>query len=287
MKSLLNTDCLFPSSLEETLLLLNNPDERGTVLAGGSDLMAQWHADTSDIPERVISIFNLTELRGISHQNETVIIGAGTTHAEIHSSPLIQTHLPALAQAALSVGAVQIQSRGTIGGNIANASPAGDLAPSLLITDGRVVASSVNGERFIDLNNFFLDYRCVDLRPNELITRFELPFLSVGEKSIFKKLSPRSAQSISKIMGACLGSAVKGVISSFRVSLGSVAATAVRLRNIEEWITGKTISEDVLLEVEDMVFSSINPIADIRSSAEYRLQTASKMVRGFINYISE
>ena len=137
------------------------------------------------------------------------------------------------------------------------------------------------------MTDLFLDYRHIDLHPNELIVRFELPVLSYDEKSIFRKLSQRSAQSISKIMGACRGSFVDGVISSFRVSLGSVASTAIRLKELEEWILGKPVSEAVLCDAEEMVSSLINPIADIRSSAEYRGRMSSNMVRNFIKYIAQ
>ena len=188
----------------------------------------------------------------------------------------------ALAEAAATVGGAQIQALGTIAGSVANASPAGDLAPSLLITDGSVTVASSQGERTITLSKFFLGYKKIDLQPNELIVRFTLPKMPAGARESFRKLGPRAAQAISKVMGSYRGHIENGVVKSFAVALGSVAPTSIRLPTVEAWLVGKKIDASVLAELEKRVSESINPIADIRSTAEYRKWVSGRIVRGFV-----
>ena len=170
----------------------------------------------------------------------------------------------------------------TIAGSVANASPAGDLGPSLLITNGRVVVASKAGEREIELAKFFLGYRKIDLQPDELIVRFILPKIHAGCRESFRKLGPRAAQAISKVMGSYRGSAKGKEVKDFAVALGSVAPIPIRLPEFEQWIVGKEIGKKVLDEAEKRVTAMIKPIDDIRSTAEYRQWVSGKIVRGFL-----
>ena len=151
------------------------------------------------MPDRAVSLWGVPELRAIVEDGETMVVGALATHADLRSSPLVRQHVPAVAASAATIGGRQIQARGTIAGNVANASPAGDLAPALLVTGGSVVVASLSGEREIGLSDFFLAYRKIDLRPDELIVRFVLPKLPEGHGEGFRKLvkqgSPRSIES--------------------------------------------------------------------------------------------
>ncbi len=282
MNFLEDIDCAFPKTLKEALKLQASEASRGRPLAGGTDLMVQWTSGVVAAPGRAISIFDLPELKGISETADTVVIGAAVTHSGIRRSPVVQTHLPSLAQAAATVGGAQIQARGTIAGSVANASPAGDLAPSLLVTDGSVVVASAAGEREIKLSGFFLGYRKIDLRPDELIVRFNLPKLPANHRESFLKLGPRAAQAISKVMGSYRGSAAGKAIRSFAVALGSVAPVPVRLPEFEKWIVGQEIGKKVLDEAERRVSVSVKPIDDIRSTAEYRQWVSGRIVRRFL-----
>jgi CO/xanthine dehydrogenase FAD-binding subunit len=298
MNSTLETiDIAFPATLREALTLQSSEQTRGRLLAGGTDLMAQWESGVLPIPVRAISLQSINELRGISEVNYSpnmepgrprpgpsphLSIGALTTHAELRSSPLVQKHLTSLAAAAATVGSAQIQGRGTLAGNVANASPAGDLIPSLLIANAVVVVASVNGEREIPLASFFLGYRKIDLHPDEIIARFVLKKCPEGSHEGFRKLGPRAAQAISKIMGAYRARVEKGVVQCFHLALGSVAPTPIRLFDFEGWIKGKTLSSGLLDEAEQKVVSLISPIADLRSTAEYRQWVAGRIVRGFL-----
>ena len=278
MKFLEDIDCAFPKNLQEALKLMADEKSRGRPIAGGTDLMVQWSSGVLPMPERAIDLSGLPELKGISETTDSVVIGAAVTHAEIRRSPIVQVHLPSLAQAAATIGGAQIQARGTIAGSVANASPAGDLGPSLLITNGRVVVASKAGEREIELAKFFLGYRKIDLQPDELIVRFILPKIHAGCRESFRKLGPRAAQAISKVMGSYRGSAKGKEVKDFAVALGSVAPIPIRLPEFEQWIVGKEIGKKVLDEAEQRVAAMIKPIDDIRSTAAYRLRVLGRVL---------
>lgn len=282
MKFLEDIDFAFPKTLAEALKLMADEKNCGRPVAGGTDLMVQWSSGVLPMPERAIDISGLPELKGITETAEAVVIGAAVTHAEIRRSPIVKTHLPSLAQAAATIGGAQIQARGTIAGSVANASPAGDLGPSLLITNGRAVVASKAGEREIELTKFFLGYRKIDLKPDELIVRFVLPKIHQGCRESFRKLGPRAAQAISKVMGSYRGSAKGKEVKCFAVALGSVAPIPIRLPEFEQWIVGKEIGKKVLDEAEQRVAAMLKPIDDIRSTAEYRQWVSGKIVRGFL-----
>jgi CO/xanthine dehydrogenase FAD-binding subunit len=251
-------------------------------LAGGTDLMVQWEAEVRPAPERAISIKGLPGLQGIGEQDGSLVIGAGVTHAELRRSALVRQYAPSLAEAAGTVGGAQIQVLGTIGGNVANASPAADLAPSLLVADAGVVVASVRGERSVQMTGFLRGYRDIDLAPDELIIRFVVPKRKPGEREGWRKLGPRAAQAISKVMGSYRGCTDRGVVQCMKVALGSVARTAVRLTAFEGWITGKQVDDALLADVEQRVSGEIAPIDDIRSTAEYRRWVSGRMVKEFV-----
>jgi xanthine dehydrogenase FAD-binding subunit len=275
-------DCAFPKTLKEALKLQAAEATRGRPLAGGTDLMVQWTSGVVTAPARAISVFDLPELKGIRETADAVVIGAAVTHSEIRSSPVVREHLPSLAQAAATIGGAQIQARGTIAGSVANASPAGDLAPSLLVSDGSVVVASAAGEREIKFTNFFLGYRKIDLRMDELIVRFNLPKLPANHRESFLKLGPRAAQAISKVMGSYRGAAAGKTVRSFAVALGSVAPVPIRLPEFEAWIVGREIGKKVLDEAEQRVSALLKPIDDIRSTAEYRQWVSGRIVCRFL-----
>jgi carbon-monoxide dehydrogenase medium subunit len=282
IRTIEDIECDFPESLREALAALKDEAGRGRILSGGTDLMVQWASGAVPIPDRALSIFQLRELKGIEENGDALIIGAAVTHAELRNSPLVQKHLPALAAAAATVGGAQIQARGTIGGNVANASPAGDLPPALIITDGVVVVASAAGEREIPLTEFFLDYRKIDLRPDELIVRFVLPKMPKGGREFFWKIGPRAAQAISKVMGACRIVMERKMVKAAAIALGSVAPTVVRLWDFESWLEGQKLDEDIAFEAEQHVAAAVSPIDDIRSTAEYRKWVSGRIVRGFL-----
>ncbi|MCB1069832.1 MAG: xanthine dehydrogenase family protein subunit M [Verrucomicrobia bacterium] len=275
------SDLLLPGSLPEALAMMAEP-EPPTPLAGGTDLMVQCEAGARKPPARLLSLKQLPELKGIDEADDTIRIGAGATHWQIRNHADVKVGLPGLVEAVSMVGGRQIQTMGTIGGSLANGSPAGDIAPYLLIADAVVEVASIEGTRQIPIRNFLIDYRKIDLKPNELIVAVTCKVLPEGAKEGWRKLGPRAAQAISKIMGNYRGKIVDGVIESFAVSLGSVAPTAIRLPEVEAFLVGKPLSEETIAEAERLASASVKPISDIRSTAEYRKWVAGRLVRGFL-----
>ncbi len=282
MKTLETIHCQQPKTLREALTLLANEATRGPLLAGGTDLIVQWQAGAVPMPNQIIDLSAIPELKLISEQKDCLSIGAGVTHAVIQRNPLTRETLPALLSACASVGAVQIQNRGTLGGNIANASPAGDTAPALLAADAFVVVASLSGERRIPLTAFLVDYRKIDLHPDELILRFDLTASPPNATEQFRKIGTRGAQAISKVMGACRSVVQQQTVQRIALALGSVAATAIRLPQTETFLTGKLLTEKNIADAEQCVMQEVRPIADIRSTAEYRRWISGRIVRGFL-----
>jgi len=270
----------FPRSLAEALDIQGNPKTRGTPLAGGTDLMAQWAAG-APAPERVTVLRGLAELEGIEidRRRRVARVGAATTHGAIRDHAGLRTGLPALWAASASVGARQIQAVGTIGGNAANASPAGDTAPALLVTEGwAVAASAARGERRIPLAEFWTGYRKIALEADELLVRFELPLRGRAQER-FAKVGTRKAQAISKIMAATRIRFGNGRVEAAAVAMGSVAATPVRLGAVEALLAGKRLTKKLVGEAEALAQETVTPIADVRSTAEYRRWMAGRLVR--------
>lgn len=282
MQNLEQTELLEPATLAEALRLQADEKTRGLPLAGGTDLMVQWEAGVRPPPPRVLNIKHLVELRELRVDGGTLIVGAGVTHAALRRSPLVRQHAPSLADAASEIGGAQIQALGTIGGSIGNASPAGDLAPSLLVADAEAEVASVRGARRIPMAKFLVGYRKLDLAPDELIIRFHIPVLPPGAREGWRKLGPRAAQAISKVMGSWRGRVEGGRIASFAVALGSVAPTAVRLHGVEQWLIGRALDEDTLAGAEQRAAAEVAPIADIRSTADYRRWVSGRLVRAFL-----
>ncbi|HMO49535.1 MAG TPA: FAD binding domain-containing protein [Kiritimatiellia bacterium] len=285
MTAMESIDIAFPQTLPEALALMADEATRGQPLAGGTDLMVQWESGVRPPPARAIDIKHLHELHEISETHDELVIGGAVTHAHLRRTAMIRHYAPALAEAAATVGGGQIQAMGTIAGSIANASPAGDLAPSLLAADARVVVASVRGERNLSLQSFIRGYRKIDLAPDELIVRFVIPVKKPTEREQFRKLGPRAAQAISKIMGSYRGEIRDGTITRFSVALGSVAPTAVRLPDVEALVVGRTLDAALLDEAERCAAASVKPITDIRSTAEYRQWVSGRLIRGFLEHV--
>jgi CO/xanthine dehydrogenase FAD-binding subunit len=251
-------------------------------LAGGTDLLVQITADVGPSPERVLDVWGLDELRGISLDGDELVIGALTTYTELRRSSVVLELIPALARAAATIGAAQIQNRGTIGGNIANASPAGDTLPIWLATDALFVLGSAGGERSVPAADFFTAYRQTARRDDELILRVRVPLLPRRHVR-FHKVGTRRAQAISKVVMAV--SWLTGDDEAWdatRVALGSVAAIPVRAKTVELVLDGRqpvaATAEGAVVALE----AEISPIDDVRSTADYRRLVAGRVLRRII-----
>lgn len=256
-----------PRTIAQALRLLR--DETPLVpIAGCTDVYVALNFGTHP-PARFIDLWGVTGLREIEMRSGVLSIGALATYTSIIRSRLVSKHLPMLVQAAREIGGVQIQNRGTIGGNIANASPAGDTLPVLAAVDAVIVLRNLTTERRIPITQFYTGYRASVRRPDELIVAVEIA--PVEGRQWFRKVGTRAAQTISKVVMA-------GVRSSTpRIALGSVAATVVRLPRTEAVLTAGGSIEEARRTLE----AEIRPIDDVRSTAEYRLMVASNLLARF------
>jgi CO/xanthine dehydrogenase FAD-binding subunit len=269
-----------PTTLSEAYEVLAAASHRP--LAGGTDLLVQITGELGDPPERVLDLWGLEELRGIRVQADVLVIGALTTYTEIRRSPLVAERLPALAEAATTIGAAQIQNRGTIGGNAANASPAGDTLPVLLATDAQLEVGSAQGERTVAAADFWPEYRRTALAPDELLLRIRFP-LARDRHLRFRKVGTRRAQAISKVVLALAWRAPDGSRwSDVRLALGSVAATPVRAARTEAVLEGAAPSETTADRAAATLSDEISPIDDVRSTADYRRAVAARILHRLI-----
>jgi len=260
-------ELLQPRSVQQALRMLRDEGPL-TPLAGATDLYVAVNFGTLD-STRFLDLWSLEPLRRITLHGDTLRIGALATYTSLIRSRLVRQRLPILAQASLEVGGVQIQNRGTLGGNVANASPAGDTLPVLAVAEAVVVLRSADAERRVPFAEFYTGYRQTVRRPDELIAGFEIP--PVEGRQWFRKVGTRAAQSISKVVMA----AVRGPRP--RIALGSVAPTVIRLPNVEQALAGGAdVDEAVRLLDQD-----IRPIDDIRSTADYRRDVAGNLLRRF------
>jgi CO/xanthine dehydrogenase FAD-binding subunit len=260
-------DLLEPRSLPDALKMLRDEGPLAP-MAGCTDLYVALNFGTLQ-PRRFLNLWNLDALRGISMSGKTLHIGALATYTDIITSSAVRRRLPMLAAAAREIGGVQIQNRGTIGGNVANASPAGDTLPVLLAAEAIVVLRSVTGTRRVPMTTFYTGYRQTVARPEELIVGFEIP--AVEGQQWFRKVGTRAAQAIAKIVVA----GVRG--KRPRLAMGSVGPTPLRLSKTEQAL-GSGVS---LAEAQEILQREIAPIDDLRSTADYRRQVAANLLGQF------
>ena len=276
-----------PRTLDEALEALARDAHRP--LAGGTDLMVALEAGVADSSVPLLDLWSLDELRGIAvvaaedaSGTPYLEIGALTTYADLRSSPIVQEHLPAFGAMAATVGAAQIQNRGTIGGNVVNASPAGDTLPLLLATDAVIVAASVRGTRPIRASGFWTGYRRTALAKDELVTRIRVP-LPAGRPTRYRKVGTRRAQSIAKASVALSWRAGEdGAWRDVRVALGAVAERVIRAPRTEGLLEGARPSATLAGEAARLVVTEITPIDDVRSTAEYRRHVVGRVLRRMI-----
>jgi xanthine dehydrogenase small subunit len=258
---------LQPRTLVEALRLLR---EEGPLvpLAGCTDLYVGLHFGT--VPgRRFLDLSGLPALRGIRLRGDTLVIGALATYTELIRSPLVRRRLPILAEAAREVGSPQIQNRGTIGGNVANASPAGDTLPVLAVAETVIVLRSVDGERRLPFDSFYTGYRQTAMHPDELIVALEVP--PVEGRQWFRKVGTRAAQAISKVVMAAVRAPHP------RIALGSVAPTVVRVPRTEAALAGG----GKIAEAQAVLMDEIQPIDDLRSTAAYRRRVSANLLAQF------
>jgi CO/xanthine dehydrogenase FAD-binding subunit len=243
--------------------------------------MVQITGEIGPVPERMVDLWRLDELRGVAFEAGVLTLGALTTYTEIRRSALCREHVPALVEAAATIGAAQIQNRGTLGGNIANASPAGDTLPVLLATDAEIVVGGARGERTIPVTEFWVAYRKTAMAPDELVLRVRIP-LPAGREVRFRKIGTRRAQAISKVVIALAWREDGRGWSDVRLALGSVADRPIRARKTEAALEGRPPTAETADRAASTLAGEIEPIDDVRSTADYRRVVAARVLHRLV-----
>jgi CO/xanthine dehydrogenase FAD-binding subunit len=255
--------------------------------AGGTDLMVLLEA--GKLPHgKFLNIWNLVELRGIAMTAEHVTLGALTTYAEVQRHEILAREFPLMCRAAAETGSVATQNRGTLGGNIANASPAADSPPALIVYGAEIEIVSAGGARWVPYASFHTGYKKMNLRAEELIRSIRLARpRGAAWKQYFRKVGTRRAQAISKICFAGAGRVEAGRIAEVRIALGSVAPTVLRAVRVEELLRGQRPADAaLLLAAQDALAAEIAPIDDMRSTGRYRRNVARNLLAEFLEVLA-
>jgi len=264
-------DVLEPKSLGDALNTLHERSDRIKLIAGGTDAIIQLK-DRTRHTEELLDISRLSELRYIRREGSTIRIGALSTYSDIVESSLLNESCRVLVEASKIIGSLQIQNRATIGGNLANASPAGDAIPPLYALAAKVTVQNHNDTRHIPIERFFLDYRKIDLRPDELITEISFEAIEKPCDAAFLKLGLREGHFISLVNVAfwVRWAPDDTRFSDARVAFGAVAPVVIRARKCEDFLRNRPLQEDTIWEAGQIAARESSPINDIRASADYR-----------------
>lgn len=279
-------DLIAPASLDEILVLLASEPGKHTPIAGGTELMVALN--TGRLASRsLLSLHKLQELRFIDNQPDRITIGSGTTFTDLRRDPAIAQHLPLLARAASWTGSIANQNRGTLGGNIVNASPAADSSPALLVYDAELALVSTSGTRTLPYTDFHLGYKHTELRPDELVHSVLFKRNFDGYKSYIRKVGTRNAQAISKIALAALALIESKnntvVVTDIRIAAASLADRPLRCLAAEQVLLQRPLTPATIASARSALTSEARPIDDIRSTAKYRAAVAANLLQEFLD----
>jgi CO/xanthine dehydrogenase FAD-binding subunit len=271
--------------LQEALGVLANETGVWRPFAGGTDLMVLLEA--GKLPHKnYLNVWNLRELRGLEVTDQHVTLGALTTYTEVQQEKVLQQEFPMLCQAASETGGLAIQNRGTLGGNIVNASPAADSPPALLAYDAEVELVSLKGARWVGYHGFHTGYKQMIIRPDELLTRIRLPRRADKVQHYYRKVGTRKAQAISKVCFAGTAQMRAGKIEDLRIALGSIAPVPLRCVKTEDVLRGSELNQIAIDRARAVLADEIVPIDDIRSTSNYRHQVSINLLEDFLQQLS-
>lgn len=278
-------ELIAPASLLAVLLLLAQDPGVWLPIAGGTDLMVLYSA--GKLPARkLVSLWNLPELRQIEVTPTELRIGAASTYTDLREHEIVNREFQMLASAASWTGAIANQNRGTLGGNIVNASPAADSLPALLVYEAELILISARAERRVSYTDFHTGYKTMRLAPDELIRAICLPRRYAGYIPYSRKVGAREAQAISKVCIAGLARMSGNAIEDIRIAAGSAAPVPLRLRATEQAVKGKPIDAALISLARKTAVSEIRPIDDIRSTAAYRSAVLANLVEEFLHKVA-
>jgi CO/xanthine dehydrogenase FAD-binding subunit len=270
-----------PNSLAEALSLLTNEPGVWKPFAGGTDLMVLL--ESGNLRHRnYINIWQFDELHNINVTDDYVTLGALTTYTDVQAQPVLRADFPMLCQAASETGGLAIQNRGTLGGNIINASPAADSPPALLAYDAEIELTSTKGSRWLPYYGFHTGYKQMLIGANELLTQIRLPRSAANNYHYYRKVGTRKAQAISKVCLAAVGRKQGETIDDIRIAFGSVAPIVIRCTQTEAALRGQKLNEETIKLARESLLNEIKPIDDIRSTSSYRLRVANNLLVDFL-----
>jgi OHCU decarboxylase len=273
-----------PGTLPAVLSLLAQQPGAWLPIAGGTDVMVQYSA--GKLPaQKLVSIWNLPELRRIDVSTDEVQIGAGCTYTDLREHEVVNREFVLLPSAASWTGGIANQNRGTLGGNIVNASPAADSLPALLVYEAELLLVSARGERRVPYAGFHIDYRKTQLAPDELIRAVCLKKRFSGYYAHARKVGARNAQAIAKVCLAALGRIADGVVDDIHLAMGSVAPVPIRLSETEGIVRGRSIDPQLVNLARTTAAGEVRPIDDIRSTSRYRKAVAGNLVAEFLDQL--
>jgi CO/xanthine dehydrogenase FAD-binding subunit len=271
-------------NLAEALAMLARESGGWQAFAGGTDLMVLLEAGKL-AHQRFLSLSKLAELRGIVVTADTVTLGALTTYTEAQNHPTLQAEFPLVCSAARETGSIATQNRGTLGGNIVNASPAADSPPALLVYDAELELVSVRGARWLPYHGFHTGYKKMLIAPDELLRRIRLPRPAKAWRQYYRKVGTRKAQAISKVCFAGAAQVEAGTIRDIRIALGSIAPIVLRAVKTEDVLRGRRLAPETIATAKQTLAREISPIDDIRSTARYRLRVTQNLLEEFLSQL--
>jgi CO/xanthine dehydrogenase FAD-binding subunit len=275
-----------PGSLSEALALLAREPEIWRPFAGGTDLMVLLEAGKLSHMQ-FFSVAGMDDLRGIEMSPDHISLGALTTYTEIRNHDALQLDFPLLCAAARETGSIATQNRGTIGGNIMNASPAADTPPALLVYDAEIELISQRGVRWLPYQGFHTGYKTTRIAPDELLRAVRLPRRTKQWRQYYRKVGTRKAQAISKVCFAGAAHMEQSAIEDVRIALGSVAPIVQRALKTEDALRGRRITPQIISEAKETLAREIAPIDDIRSTVRYRLRVAQNLLGEFLSQLDQ
>ncbi|MFC1910548.1 FAD binding domain-containing protein [Chloroflexota bacterium] len=272
-------DYFAPATQEEAIKLLSKYDGKAKVIAGGTDLVVRMKNKFIK-PEYVIDLENISGLDSIKYNaKQGMTIGALTKVSAVENSPLVKRHYPALAFAAGQLGSVAIRNLATIGGNLCNAAPSAENAPSLLCLSARVKIVGPNGTRELPLEEFFAGPGKTVLDKGEILTEIRIPAPVTGSKAVYFKHCPRGGSDLAIVGVAAMAVYSRGTCKDIKVALGAVASTPIRANKAEQVLIGKKVDEKLINKCAAVAAGEACCISDVRGSAEYRREMVEVFTR--------
>ena len=280
-----NYQLITSRSFSDVLGLLASEPGVWQPFAGGTDLMVLL--ESGKLPHKnYLNIWNLAELRGITATTDHLVLGALTTYTEVQAHPILREEFPMLCQAASETGGLAIQNRGTLGGNIANASPAADSPPALLAYNAELELLSVRGSRWVPYQSFHTGYKKMIMQPDELLARVRLPRLWPDLHHYYRKVGTRKAQAISKVCLAATARVSQGTVDNIRIAFGSIAPVPLRCLKTEDALRGARLEPGIIEKAKAELAREIVPIDDIRSTKDYRLRVSVNLLEDFLRRLA-